>query len=218
MLTKRAKTTLVYGATGTFKTHNVGLFARYMYEKTGKPVRLISADAGGTEPIEEYIDTGIIQPMYVVEDPDLLGKLVQLCRGYWPDSKGKLSKEGLDNISAYAFEGITSISQLLMTHFAQKGQKINEDVVGKFTEEGISFGANPKSHYGFIHNQIYGMLADLGCLPVERVLITAHEGKGQDDFNKQLVYGPASVGQAATSRIPPYVGDLFHFDAVEIQV
>lgn len=219
MLIKRASTTLCYGSSGSYKTHNVGLFAKYIYERTGKPTRLVSADSGGVEPIAEYIETGIIQPVFVTEDPDLLGKLVQLCRGYWPDAKtGKLSKEGLEGIGGYAVEGVTTISQLLMTHFAQKGQKINEEIVGQFTEAGLSFGANPRSHYGFIPQQIYGMLTDLGTLPVERVLITAHEGRGQDDFSKQLVYGPASVGQAATNRIPPYVGDLIHFDAVEVAV
>lgn len=220
MLERRAATTLTYGSTGTYKTHNIGLFARYQYEKTGKPIRLISADAGGWEPIQDYIEAGIIQPLHVAEHKDLLGILVQLCRGYWPSSKGtdKLVKDGIEEISGYAVEGITSIAQLLMTHFAQKGQKINEDVVGMFSEAGVQFGANPRSHYGFIPQQIYGMLTDLGTLPVERVLITAHEGKGQDEFSKQLVYGPAAIGQAATNRIPPYVGDLIHYDQAETTV
>lgn len=219
MLERRAKTSLVYGASGSFKTHSVGLFAKYQYEKTGKPIRLISTDAGGWEPIQEYIDAGIIMPLHVAECVDLLGVLVQLCRGYWPDAQGRLVKgeeNGIENISGYAFEGITTSAQLLMMHFAMKGQKINEDVVGVFKESGIQFGANPRSHYGFVPQQIYGMLTDLGTLPVERVLITAHEGKGQDEFSKQLVYGPAAVGLAATNRIPPYVGDLLHYDTVEV--
>lgn len=216
MLIKRATTTLCYGGSGTYKTHSVGLFAKYMYETTGKPIRLISADAGGSEPIQHLIDEGIIESINVSEDPDLLGKLVQLCRGYWPNpTSGKMEREGLDRHSGYAVEGVTTIAQLLMVHFAQKGQKINEDVVGMFSEAGLQFGANPRSHYGFVQNQIYGMLTDLGTLPVSRVLITAHEGKGQDDFSRQLVYGPAAVGLASTNRIPPYVGDLFHYDTVE---
>lgn len=219
MLERRALTTLTYGGSGNFKTHGVGLYARYLYEKTGKPIRLISTDAGGWEPIQEYIDAGIINPLHVAECPDLLGMLVQLCRGYWPDKKGQLVRgelNGIENISGYAFEGITTGAQLLMMHFAMKGQKINEDVVGMFSEAGIKFGANPRSHYGFIPQQVYGMLTDLGTLPVERVLITAHEGKGKDEFSSQLVYGPAAVGLAATNRIPPYVGDLIHYDTVEV--
>lgn len=218
MLEKRATTTLTYGQTGSFKSHNVGLFARYVYEKTGKPTRLISADAGGWEPMQEYIEAGIIQPLHVTEHKDLLGILVQLCRGYWPSEAdaSKMTLDGLEGIGGYAVEGITTISQLLMMHFAHKGQKINEDVVGMFSEAGIQFGANPRSHYGFIPQQVYGMLTDLGTLPVDRVLITAHEGKGKDEFSSQLVYGPASVGLAATNRIPPYVGDLIHYDQVEV--
>lgn len=218
MLTQRAMTTLTYGGSGSFKTHNIGLFAKYMYEKHGKPIRLISADAGGCEPIQDYIDAGIIQALHITEHNDLLGILVQLCRGYWPAASDstKLVKDGLDEICGYAVEGITTIAQLLMMHFAHKGQKINEDVVGMFSEAGVKFGANPRSHYGFVPQQIYGMLTDLGTIPVERVLITAHEGKGQDEFSKQLVYGPAAVGQAATNRIPPYVGDLFHYDTFEV--
>jgi hypothetical protein len=216
VLTNTTAKTLVYGATGTHKTTAVGHFARYIHETTGKRTRLIASDAN-VEPIQDYIDDGIIEPIFLVESPDLLGIAIQLCRGFWPDETGKLQRHlGINDVGAYAWEGITSTAQLFMSHLAQKGQKIQEDVVGQFSEAGVKFGANPRSHYGFVPQQIYMMLTDLGSLPVERVLVTAHEGKGQDDFSKQLVYGPAAVGTAATNRIPPYVGDLFHFDSVEV--
>jgi len=215
MLTNQAITSLSYGASGTYKTTAVGHFARYIHEKTKKKTRLIASDTN-VEPIQDYIDSGLVEPIFLTENPDLLGFAVQLCRGYWPKDGKLVAGFGMEEVGGYAMEGLTSLSQLLMTHFAQKGQKIQEEVVGMFSEAGVKFGANPRSHYGFVQGQIYNILTDLRALPVERVFITAHEGKGQDDFSKQLVYGPAAVGTAATARIPPYVGDLFHHDIVEV--
>jgi hypothetical protein len=223
MLIQRANTILVYGETGTFKTSNIGRFARYMYEKTGKPTRLVSADGGGWMPVQAEIDAGIIDALRIVESEQPLPLLRKLGQGYWPVD-GKLQLADLSSIGAYAVEGLTSIPMLLLRHLVKTGRKVSEEVIGKFEEEievdgkkvKESFSAPSRSHYGFIQNFVLDMLASFRALPVERVLFTAHEGKGSDDITNQMVYGPATVGKAITDRLPSEVGDLIHFYAVPV--
>jgi len=223
MLVQRANTILVYGETGTFKTSNVGRFARYIYEKTGKPTRLVSADGGGWMPVQAEIDAGIIDALRIVEAEQPLPLLRKLGQGYWPDG-GKLALSDLSDVGAYAIEGLTSISMLLLRHLVKTGRKVSEEVIGKFEEEievdgkkvRESFSAPSRSHYGFIQNFVLDMLASFRALPVERVLFTAHEGKGSDDITNQMVYGPATVGKAITDKLPSEVGDLLHFYAAPV--
>lgn len=223
MLVQRANTLLIYGETGTYKTSNIGRFARYMYEKTGKPTRLISADGGGWMPVQAEIDAGIIDALRIVEAEQPLPLLRKLGQGYWP-IEGKLQLSDLGGVGAYCIEGLTSISMLLLRHLVKTGRKVSEEVIGKFEEEievdgrrvKESFSAPSRSHYGFIQNFVLDMLASFRALPVERVLFTAHEGKGSDDITNQMVYGPATVGKAITDKLPAEVGDLLHFYAVPV--
>lgn len=211
-----AASTLIYGATGTRKTTNVGHYSKYIYEQTRAPVRLLFADNGGWEAIEPYIQAGIIIPYRLSDGPTLLEQIRLLQRGHWQGEKpGTFSKEPLlDNVGGYAAEGLTSISMLVLRHLIAKGQKISEEIVGQFREGSEIFGAAGRSHYGFVQQFILDFIGALSTLPTlsKRVLFTAHEGKGQDTQTRQTVYGPAAVGQAITDKIPFYVSDLLHFE------
>lgn len=210
-----AASILAYGGTGTLKTTNVGAFARYVWETTRAPTRLVFADNGGWEPIQPYIDAGIILPYRLRDNPTLLEQIRLLMKGHWPDKDGNFGKEpNLDNVGANAAEGLTSISMLILRHLVGKGQKISEDIVGTFREGNEVFGAAGRSHYGFVQQFILDFIGAFSTLPTlsKRVMFTAHEGKGQDSQTRQTVYGPAAVGQAVTDKIPFFVGDLLHFE------
>lgn len=212
-----AASILTYGASGTRKTTNVGFFAKYIYEQTGAPTRLVFADNGGWEAIEPYIAAGVIIPYRLSDGPTLLEVIRMLQKGHWQgDKAGYFSKEPLlDNVGGYAVEGLTSISMLVLRHLVARGQKISEDTVGQFKEGSEIFGAAGRSHYGFTQQFILDLIGAFSTIPTlsKRVLFTAHEGKGQDEQTRQTVYGPATVGKAITDRIPLFVGDLLHFES-----
>lgn len=212
-----AASILCYGATGTRKTTNVGGFAKYVYETTRAPIRYITADGGGWEPIEPYIAAGIIIPYRLSDSPTLLEQIRLFMKGRWPNAKGELVAND-DNVGAYAIEGLTSISMLVLRHLVGKGQKISEDIVGSFREGNEVFGAAGRSHYGFTQQFILDLVGAFSTLPTlsKRVMFTAHEGKGQDTQTRQTVYGPAAVGQAVTDKIPFFVSDLLHFETAVI--
>lgn len=125
-------------------------------------------------------------------------------------------------VGMYAIEGISSIATRLLREITREGRKIGEDVVGEFSEESMlpegaaeKFAAPGRAHYNFVQNFILDMISGFSSLPVDYVVFTAHDGKGEDTTTKTVIYGPAVVGKAATSAIPPMVGDLFHLETVD---
>jgi len=224
-------TMVIYGPTGSRKTSQIGEFAKYIYEKTGKKTRLLSADGGGWGPIQDLINAGIIEAWRVVEEKDPKAAIIAASQGAWPkELKNGLRvmgtpvatpspiqrKEFLKDVAGYAVEGWTSIAALVMGDTVSKGQKISQDIVGRFEEQtefgNMTFGAPSMSHYGFAQRFILDIIRNFSGLPMERVLYTALEGKGEDKLSKITQYGPATAGGAQTAAIPQYVGDCLHFE------
>lgn len=223
-------TMVLYGPTGSYKTSQIGEFAKYIYEKSGKITRLISCDGGGWAPVQDLINAGIIEAWRLTDEPKLLAAIMAASRGAWP----KLHKNGiripgpivmptpstkaaaLKDVGAYAVEGWASIASAMMRYVVADGRKINEDVVSKFSEDSdfgdFSFGAPSRGHYGFAQSQILDMIKNFSGLPVERILYTSLEGKGEDKISKETQYGPLVAGSAITASIPQYVGDCLHFE------
>ena len=219
---------MLYGDTDSGKTSNAGFFARYVYKKTGKPLRAIYADNGGYKTIQPYVDAGIINPFHIGSAPNPLPTVVKLTRdGLWPetlkngtiqaDSQGRLMMSPTKDWSAiggYIVEGLTSICELFLEDNRSKQRNIGQDAVGKFEEEGIKFAANSQTHYGFSQREGMALLKRLGALPVPYVLITAHEAKGEDKETRTPIRGPALVGSAATDNVGKEVAELIHAEVI----
>jgi hypothetical protein len=149
-------------------------------------------------------------------------------------SQGNRAK-ALKDVGAYAIEGWSSISTSVMRDMVSKDIRGSEDVVevayenldgsvlagqelalakktGHLPEGSEKFGAPSRSHYGLAHNFMLDMIRNFGALPLERILYTSLEGRGQDKITKALVYGPDVVGQAMTFKLPTLVGDCLHFE------
>lgn len=223
-------TSVIYGPTGSWKTSQLGEFAKYIYQKTGKKTRLISMDGGGHGPVQPHINAGIMEVWRVVEEENPKVAIIKASKGGWPrDLKNGLRTspviiqplpgeraKAMKDIGAIAVEGWSSIAKAVMRDMVSKGQKVSEEIVGKFTETTEygeeSFGAPGRSHYGFVQNFIQDMIRNFSSLPVERVIYTALEGKGVDKISNISVYGPEVAGSAITAAIPALVGDCLHFE------
>src|SRR5215467_3201360 len=140
-----AETTLIYGATDSWKTTNLGFAAMYMFEISGgKPVRLVSSDGGQYKPIQHLIDAGVIIPLWIPSCSQPLIMYRKLALGFWPQTieggmmRGELldppgqNKNMIDNVSGYLVEGLTSMSDRLMEDLRANQRKIGEDSVGNF--------------------------------------------------------------------------------------
>lgn len=219
-----ARSGCVYGPSGSFKTTSVKHLSHYIAEKTGKATLLISTDGGGWSPCDPEIRAGMIVPYRCDTASIPLPILRKLSQGYFPANPeesdvSKLNLVPVDwaKFGGIAVEGLTSLSTMLMRYLADKGIRVGEDIVNPFKQnvlvdgkvETEQFGANPRAHYGFVQNNLYGLVTNFNSLPCEYVLFTAHESKTEDD-DRSTIYGPAVAGKKATALVPSWVGDCIH--------
>ncbi len=215
------RTLCLYGATETGKTSQIGMLARYLYEKTGKPLRYITADGGSLDPIKPYIKAGIIQPFNILSMDSPLFWITKVIEGIFPENtdetgallNDKLSNKDYSNVSGYAIEGITSIAEAILTE--TKAKKLSQNAPYSFSMTNSAAGsatytAPSQSHYGFVQQFIMEMVMKSWSLPVDTVLWTAHEAQATDDMNNKAMAGIALVGSAATPTISKKVGTLIH--------
>lgn len=227
-------TLLVYGATGTGKTREIGALSWDIWKRYGKRTRLISADGGGWGSIQDYVDSGLIEAINISDAETPLTLLRMLARGDWPERRigqgplGWTKREkqaNWDEIGMYAIEGFSSIAHMILRDQVNKGRKISEEVVGKFVEEDsetgekFTFGAAGRSHYGFTHGAILELIKGFQGLlnhGVRQIVFTSLESTGEDSITKRKILGPASVGSAITEIIPQRVGDMIHLDIAAV--
>lgn len=227
-----ARSGCIYGDTGTFKTTAIAHLARYIAEKTGKATLLFSADGGGWGPCQEEVEAGMIRPYRCDTAVIPLPILRKVSQGYWPEdvtetdiSRVNFVPINWKEIGAIAVEGVTSIGTMLMRHVADKNLKTGEEatspfrmpirVNGQLTEE--TFAGNSRGHYGFVQNQIYGLITNFGSLPVEYFLLTGHDKKAEDG-DRQTVGGVSAPGKAISALIPTWVGDCIHAQDYQVPV
>src|ERR1700691_4353029 len=93
-----ARSTCVYGPTGSRKTTQGKLLAHYMAETTGKCTLLLSTDGGGWEPCQPEIEAGMIRPYRVETATIPLPILRNISRGYWPKDPEETRPERINLI------------------------------------------------------------------------------------------------------------------------
>jgi hypothetical protein len=219
-----ARSGVIYGATGTFKTTAVAHFARWIADTTGKATLLFTASAeGGWEPCQEEVLAGMIRPYKCDVNSIPLPILRKVSQGYWPEnpeetdiSLVRFIPVDWNEIGGIAIEGITSLGTMLMRHCADKNLKTGQEgtsafaqpinVMGTIAYE--TFVQNSKGHYGFVQNQLYSLISNFTSLPVSYVLFTAHEKKYAEDGELQC--GINVPGKAITPLVPTWVGDCIH--------
>ena len=161
-----ARSGILYGDSGTGKSTAAKHFSHYIYEKTHKLTLLLSLDGGGWGPMQPEINAGLINAYRCnIEVP--LPTLRKISQGFWPvDSAMTRAAEtnlvGVDwgKYGGVIVEGVTSISQALMRHLADKGIKTGEDVTSPFMQQVIvdgrmvaeQFAGNSRAHYGFVQS------------------------------------------------------------------
>ena len=156
-------------------------------------------DIGGwrwVSPIQKYIDSGIIDAFSVSKLDMLkhspLAIIRRLAKGDWVEDNGNgtaklvsTPPEKMQEVGAYAVEGLTSIGEMWMEELRVRQQRIGEDAIGSFLIDGEKFSNNCRTHYGFVQNEIAGMVKAFSSLPVEHVLFTALEGRGEDESTRE---------------------------------
>ncbi len=222
-----ARTILIYGESGVFKTSNVAEFCCWLNARFGGKVRGVFGDNRG--PLREVVEAGIMEPWDIMTHADPLGCITAASQGYWPSklengvATGKLTKD-MSGVAGYVVEGLTEIGTLLMRNNEAKKRSTGEPLVADFnlTIDGIKFeyAMGSRGTYQFVQNQTHRYVkTGFAGLDVPYVLCTSHESKGFDDFNNP-VFGPVIVGSALVDRICQWFDMALHFDKYfyELQV
>lgn len=227
-----ARSGVLYGDTGSFKTTAIAHLARYIAETEGKATLLLSADGGGWTPCQKEVDAGMIRPFRVDTATIPLPMLRKVSQGYWPINPDETDVSKIDfrpidwsEVGGAAVEGFTSIGTMLMRHAADKNLQAGKSdgalafsqpirVNDAITSE--TFAGNTQGHYNFVQNQLYGMTMNFISWPVRYVLFTGHEKKTEDDA-RNTVYGIAVPGKAISALIPTWVGDCIHAQDYQVR-
>lgn len=214
-------------------------------------MRLVSADTGGGwRTIQKYVNAGIIEPYSIRNEPSPIFILHKIVQGFWPLElengfrKSSQFTRDISNVSSYAFEGLTSLSDLIMNHIS--GKKLSQDSAYKITldskggemisagkdndrvalsneqlvdENGKALanevvGTAAQAHYGFVQDKVPTIMERSWDLDVELVVWTAHEAQGEDSVTNTIIRGPALVGKKGTAKIGRKVGMLIHAEPV----
>lgn len=228
---RKQKADLLYGASGSRKTSNIGKAAEWMYNRTGKITRLITADGGGYDVLEAYVDAGVIKPLVILGWPHLLSNFDLLCQGYWPKngvdtSKGflKPSEQDWSNIGITAIEGLTSGGDQLMRYMTQNKLKVSQDPSYVYTDgdpvstpggTGVqSYAGSSPAYYGEIQNRLHDVVHKSHMIPCTKVIWTALEGRGEEEGTRIPIFGPAIVGKKSTGKATQWFGNSLHFEVM----
>jgi hypothetical protein len=147
---------------------------------------------------------------------------------------GRIIVEGR-KVGQYAVEGLTTISKLLLQDHADHSDTrpmwgTNKDGAATFESEslvqtdpskpptiqklkiGRAVGGHFGSVQGWVLNVMIPRFSELRY--VDRVIWTAHTGRGVDDFSglQGKALGPATVGQASVDKTSQLFGHTFHFE------
>jgi hypothetical protein len=96
---------------------------------------------------------------------------------------------------------------------------VKTNQTGQFTQAipgtniSFEFSSSTEASYLNVQNITQRYCKRLTALPVGRVLVTAHEGKGVDNKTKRLVFGPAIIGKALTDLVCGWFGITMHHES-----
>ena len=233
---------LMYGATDMGKTTQLSQIAKwYANHAPAKKIRMLTADSG-TGPLQEEIANGQIEVLSLRRYHAPFGLLQRVVgMGYWnveddgiEPVTGKVKWKARptadfewDNVGGYFIEGTQAIAMLLLGDHTMTGRKLSQDVMytysqdygevdpktGRAMQKSVTMAGASPSHYGDVQKFMTAkLIPDSGLLPVDFVVWTGHESRGEDDM-KAMKYGPATVGRAAVADMVQLFQHVFHMDA-----
>lgn len=214
------KADLVWGASGTGKTVNIGEVSDYVLQKTGKLTRMVSADGGGIGPLTGLAKSGQLEFWALNAWKNPIANLERAIKGYWPlkldDPESPLVPPDAGTFEVYgfgAFEGLTSFGDMILDNLSVNKASLSQDPSYTWTQDGIDFSGENMAYYGFMQKELQRKVALSHLLRYGKVLWTAQESKGEEKGGG-MVYGPMIGGKKATGKAAGWFLNVFHMDVI----
>lgn len=221
------KADLIYGATGTTKTSQIGWAALYVNERFGKKARLVTADGGGWGPIQSLVDAGMIDVWPVRNRVHLIEAIDKACQGWWPvepaDPTSPIepptANPSIRDVGLVAFEGLTSFGSGIMGKLKIPGVQLSQDPNYVLRDGNTDYAGGSIAAFGFVQDRIYDFVMKSHMIPlVDKVLWTALEAKGEEQGTRMPIFGPDIEGKKATAKAGQWFGNMFHMESGSQQV
>lgn len=220
--TALATSILLYGRTNAGKTAQIGRLAEYEYQLHKKKTRLYVADKGGVDPIQPYVDLGIIEVEPILNTSPWIF-LNKAARGFVRDGAGKwvLDPKRNDAIGCYAFESLRGFAEVLMLDMATKaaqgvniggGSNIAFQVSGD--NENLKVSGSNMAHYGVAQAKMTEEVWASQQLPADFIIWTSSVSKDDDTTAGGKVLGPDVIGKALTAEVPRWFNYTFRIDVL----
>jgi len=211
------RSVMIYASSGGTKTTQLYFLAKYIYETTGKKIKMVHSSLGGYTP---FVDSGMIArgEVEVFEFKNRVTWLAdyrRLSMGYWPRRKTdgteffetheacKISDAEWAQTGGYFFDDLTSVCEALKSHCSNQEGNLGLKESFVHEEGGFTFrGINDFRLYNIVQEKVLERLGAFTNFPVDYVVFSALVGKGEDKQSRETVYGPQLVGNAATYRLP----------------
>lgn len=220
----RKRTILFYGRTRGGKTTQLGQLAEYVRKVTGKKMLLYTADKGGIDTIQAYVDLGLIDVIYQLDTPIFIF-LSKACSGQVRNEAGKWVPADLSQYGCVAFESMTAFADSMMDYMQDQASKgvniggggnVSFDVKGDDGET-LKVGGSNMAMYGICQSRITSEVWKSQKLGVEYIVWTASQSKDEDTNAGGKVIGPAVVGKALTTEVPRWFQLTFRIDCLPAQ-
>lgn len=216
-------TILLYARTGSGKTTQIGRLTEEVNITTGKITRLNTADRGGLDTIQPYVDLGLIEvEAYDGTDPWIW--LNRVVRGFVKrNGRWTLDKEANKRVGLQAFESTHAVGNLLKLDMERKaafGVNIGGDTNTSFDvtdgTEKLKVGTTKGfQKFSIPQSRIWEEIMESHRLETDYVLWTAGLNKGEDDINAAAkIIGPDILGNALTPKLPMDFNYTFRMDVI----
>jgi hypothetical protein len=217
---------LLYGRTNAGKTAQIGELSEYAYKlSNGGITRLYTADKGGIDTIQPYVDLGVIEPhvlgegLYKGTNPWLF--LSRAVQGQIKNAEGNwvLDTEMNKRVTCWAFESMRSFAEVLMSDMAARagagvsiggGANISFEIADGNDKLKIS-GSN-MAHFGVAQQRMTDEIWTSQKLPGRFLIWTSSVSKDDDTTTSGKVLGPDVIGKALTTEVPRWFNYTFRID------
>jgi hypothetical protein len=215
------KADLIIGATGSGKTENIGAVADYIFLKYGKLTRLASTDPSGPGPLAGKVKAGKIDFWAPHAWPRPIEAMFKSTKGYWPlradDPESPLVPPDAGTYEVYgfgAYEGLTSYGDTVLDDLKKNNVSLSQDPSYKWDQGDFHVSGGNMSYYGMMQDTLKLWVVNTHLLRYEKVLWTALEAKGKDQFGN-VIAGPMIGGKQATGKAGQWFVNYVHIDLVQ---
>jgi len=142
-------------------------------------------------------------------------------KGYWPlkadDPDSPLVPPDAGTYEVYgfgAFEGLTSYGDTVLDDLKKNNVSLSQDPSYKWDQGDFHTAGGNMSYYGMMQDTLKLWVVNTHLLGYEKVLWTALEAKGKDQFGN-VVAGPMIGGKQATGKAGQWFVNYVHIDLVQ---